>query len=77
MVKIVKHNKTLLYMKLRPAMFDPQELERDPVLGAIADALQWNTTLQKFEVASYHDHSQHQAFTLDKRLLRTKIIYFD
>ena len=63
-VKIVKHNKTLLYMKLKRM--------EDLVLGAIADALQENTTLQEFEVASFHDLSQHKAFTLDKRLVSTK-----
>ena len=71
-VKIVKHNKTLLFMKLR--MFDALELdEQDPLLGAIADALQWNTTLQEFEVVCHHDLCQHKAFTLDKRLVWTKI----
>ena len=47
--------------------------EQDPVLGAIADALQGNTTLQEFEVASLHDLSQHKAFTLDKRLVWTTL----
>ena len=71
-VKIVKHNKTLLYMKL--TMCYVPELDkraRDPVLGAIADALQGNTTLQEFEVACHHDPRQHKAFTLDKRLVLT------
>ena len=71
-VKIVKHNKTLLYMKLR--MFAALDLdERDPVLGAIADALRGNTTLQEFKVAYGHDLSQHKAFTLDRRLVWTKL----
>ena len=66
-VKIVKHNKTLLYMKLRIVCV--LQLDKpDPVLGAIADALQENTTLQEFEVASSYYLSQHKAFTLDKRL---------
>ena len=69
-VKIVKHNKTLLYMKL--GIFSALELDKqDPVVDAIADALQGNTTLQEFEVASHYDLSQHKAFTLDKRLVWT------
>ena len=68
-VKIVKHNKTLLYMKLR--LFGADMRDR-PGLGALADAIQGNTTLQEFEVASFNDLSQHKAFTLDKRLVWTK-----
>ena len=80
-VKIVKHNKTLLYMKLRNTTIelDPYALllnEPDPVLGAIADALQGNTTLQEFKVASHYDLSQRKAFTLDKRLVWTKLFGF-
>ena len=72
-VKIVKHNKTLLYMKL--GMFGSHLLDKpDPVLRAIADALQENTTLQEFKVASHYDLSQHKAFTLDKRLVWTSEI---
>ena len=67
LVEIVKHNKTLLYMELRMLCI-LEEDQRDPVLGAIADALQGNTTLQEFQVACFHDLSQHKAFTLDKRL---------
>ena len=76
-VKIVKHNKTLLYMKL--TMFDTLELDKrmKEVLDAIADALQVNTTLQEFKVASLHDLSQHKAFTLDKRLVWTKGLFFN
>ena len=71
-VKIVKHNKTLLYMKL--AMSEALQLaDRDPVLGAIADALQGNTTLQEFEVASLYDITHNKAFTLDKRLVWTSL----
>ena len=67
-VKIVKHNKTLLYMKLR--YFGALELNKqDPVLGAIADALQGNTTLQEFKVTCHQELGQHKAFTLDKRLV--------
>ena len=68
-VKIAKHNKTLLYMKLRMVGADMRDR---PDLGALADALQENTTLQEFEVASRNDLSQHKAFTLDKRLVWTK-----
>ena len=68
-VNIVRHNKTLLNMKLRIFVVP----EGDPVLGAIADALQGNTTLQEFEVVCPRDLSQHKAFTLDKRLVWTDI----
>ena len=78
LVKIVKYNKTLLYMKLRNTVFDALEVDGldkpDPVLGAVADALQGNTTLQEFEVECLRDLSQHKAFTLDKRLVWTKIL---
>ena len=74
-VKIVKHNKTLLYMKLRHMVIGDSELrKRDSVLGAIADALQENTILQEFEVTYDNDLRQHIAFTLDKRLVWTALI---
>ena len=73
-VKIVKHNKTLLYMKLRHVASGNSELrKRDSVLGAIADALQENTILQEFEVTYDNDLIQHIAFTLDKRLVWTAL----
>ena len=74
-VKIVKHNKTLLYMKRR--FFVLLELNKpEAVLRAIADALQGNTTLQEFEVACHHNLSRHKEITLDKRLVWTKILIF-
>ena len=78
-VKTVKHNKTLLYMKLTssPQSFPAipeQEEHYHHVVGAIADAFQGNTTLQEFAVPYRHDLSQHKAFMLDKRLVWTKII---
>ena len=73
-VKIVKHNKTLLYMTLVHTLFEDMP---DPILGAIADALQWNTTLQEFKVVCDHDLSQHKAFTLNKRLVWKQKIILD
>ena len=72
-VKIVKHNKTLQYMKLGiylnadPDAYDP------PILSAMADALKENSTLQKIEVGCCSDcHiSQHEAFTREERLILT------
>ena len=71
-VKIVKGNTTLLYMKLR-IFVDLDLYNRDPVLDAIADALDGNNTLQEFEVACRRDPRQHKAFTHHKRLIWTKI----
>ena len=72
MVKIVKHNKTLLYMKLMSFQYYPipeTEEHYDHVVSAIAAALQGNTTLQEFKVVWHHYLSQQKAFMPDKRLV--------
>ena len=64
--KIVKHNRTLQHLVL-DLRINAQEMDR--YLSAIADALQENATLQRVEVRSRRDISQHRAFSLDRRLV--------